>query len=76
MAFLQNLFGFGESKKAHEQFYGNEGYRNDQQQPHHKASFTHELVSGAAGFAGKDSYYFYLNLNKASYRLGHNIYDP
>jgi hypothetical protein len=50
MAFLQNLFGLGESKKAHEQFYGNDGY---QQQHHHKSSFTHELVSGAAGFAGK-----------------------
>jgi hypothetical protein len=50
MEFLHNLFGSSESKKAHEQLYGYDGY---QQQPHHKASFTHELVSGAAGFAGK-----------------------
>jgi len=53
MSFLLNLFGLGESKKAHEQFYGNESYRYDQQQPHHKSSFTHELIGGAAGFAGK-----------------------
>ncbi|CAF1615492.1 unnamed protein product [Rotaria magnacalcarata] len=45
-----------DSKKAHEQVYSNERYRNDQQHDHHKSSLTHELVSAAAGFAAMKAY--------------------
>jgi hypothetical protein len=59
MAFLRDIFNFGESKNAHEHVYGggNYGeYQNNQQQHHHKSSWTHEIVSGAAGFAGTISF--------------------
>jgi hypothetical protein len=43
--FFKNLFSHDESKQAHEAIYGD--------QPQHKSSWTHEMIGGAAGFAGK-----------------------
>ena len=48
MNFIENLFGHHEAKKAHSEVYGNGG--------HHKASWTHELIAGAAGFAALQAY--------------------
>jgi hypothetical protein len=45
MSFFNNLFQHSESKQAHEDVYG--------QEPKHHSSWSHELISGAAGFAGK-----------------------
>jgi hypothetical protein len=58
MAFLRDLFNMGESRNAHERVYGGGGgnydnYQGDQQEHRHKSSWTHEIVAGAAGFAGK-----------------------
>ena len=57
MAFLRDLFGMGESQKAHQQVYGGgddyDDDRGDRQQSEHQSSWTHEMVAGAAGFAGK-----------------------
>ncbi len=58
MSFFHNLFNIGDSKQAHEDIFGEE--------PRHHSSWTHELIGGAAGFAGTLSrclivlYYFYL----------------
>ncbi len=48
----------GESQKAYDhvydgQNYDYQNYGNNQPQPHHKSSFTHEIIAGAAGFAGQ-----------------------
>ncbi len=50
----------GQSKDAHERVYGGgayggnyDGYQGYQPEHHHKASWTHELIAGAAGFAGE-----------------------
>lgn len=61
MSFLKNLFGHHEAEKAHSQVYGGgseygggfdaNGYRDDGQREH-QSSFTHEMIAGAAGFAG------------------------
>ncbi|CAF1050979.1 unnamed protein product [Adineta ricciae] len=58
MAFLLNLFNHGESNRAYDQIYGDnyQNYGYDQPQPHHKASWTHELIGGAAGFAAMKAY--------------------
>jgi hypothetical protein len=45
MSFFNNLFNHDASKQAHEAIYG--------QEAQHQSSWTHELVSGGAGFAGK-----------------------
>jgi len=47
MSFFANLFSHDDSQKAHQDIYG--------EQPRHKSSWTHELIGGAAGFAGKIS---------------------
>ncbi|EXJ93657.1 hypothetical protein A1O1_02049 [Capronia coronata CBS 617.96] len=39
------MFGFDESRDAHEQVYGSGGYDN-------QAKFSHELVAGGAAFEG------------------------
>jgi hypothetical protein len=60
MSFLRDLFGAGDSKNAYDHVYEGKGsygpdnqYNgNDQQQTQHKASLTHEVIGGAAGFAG------------------------
>lgn len=60
MAFLLNLFGMNDSKNAYDHVYEGQGgygpdyqyYGNNQQAPQHKSSLTHEVISGAAGFAG------------------------
>ncbi len=49
MSFFSNLFNINDSKKAHEDIYGDE--------PRHHSTWTHELISGAAGFAGKILHY-------------------
>lgn len=67
MPFLHHLFGMHESKNAYDQVYeGRGGYGPDNQyygyeQPahHHKSSLTHEIIAGAAGFAGEVSIRFY-----------------
>lgn len=67
MAFLHNLFGMHESKNAYDQVYqGQGGYGSDNQNygyehraHHHKSSFTHEIIAGAAGFAGEVSILYY-----------------
>jgi hypothetical protein len=61
MAFLLKLFGMDDSKKAYDHVYDGQSYYggdyqnygNNQPQPHHKSSFTHEIIAGAAGFAGQ-----------------------
>jgi len=63
MDFLSNMFNMDKSQNAHEYVYGGaggdyEGYRGDRQEPRHQASWTHELVGGAAGFAGKIYFVF------------------
>lgn len=45
MAFFHNLFNMEDSEQAHADIYGD--------QPRHHSSWTHELIAGAAGFAGK-----------------------
>ncbi len=60
MSFLHNLFGMNDSKNAYDHVYEGRGgyspdnqyYEHHQQQPHHKASLSHEVIAGAAGFAG------------------------
>ncbi len=44
--FFLNLFSHDESKQAHEAVYGGNAQ--------HHSSWTHELIGGAAGFAGND----------------------
>ena len=59
MAFLGHLFGMDESKQAYDHVYGGQSdyggdyqqYGNEQQERHHRSSWTHELIAGAAGFA-------------------------
>ncbi len=46
MSFLRDLFSHEDSKQAHEAIYGSN--------PQHQSSWTHELIGGAAGFAGKN----------------------
>jgi hypothetical protein len=61
MEFLENLFGMGQGQRAYDHVYEGQNYYggdfqnngNNQQEPHHKSSWTHELVGGAAGFAGQ-----------------------
>ena len=68
MAFLHHLFGMNESRNAYNHVYeGRGGYGPDNQsygyeQPahHHKSSLTHEIIAGAAGFAGEVSIPFFL----------------
>ncbi len=51
----------GQSQNAYDHVYEGQGtydpnYQydpNGQQQPHHKSSLTHEIIGGAAGFAGE-----------------------
>ncbi len=60
MSFLRNLFGMGDSQNAYDHVYeGRGGYGPDNQYygnglpvQHHKSSLTHEVIVGAAGFAG------------------------
>ncbi len=54
----------GQSREAHERVYGGggsdgnyNGYQGNLPEEHHKSSWTHELVGGAAGFAG-ETYFF------------------
>jgi hypothetical protein len=49
MDFLRNVFNVGDSQNAYHHVYGG---------VHHKSSFTHELIAGAAGFAGKIYFLF------------------
>ncbi|CAF1409843.1 unnamed protein product [Adineta steineri] len=64
MAFLLDLLGLGHSKNAYDQVYQQQNnyggdyqnYGDNMQQPHHKASWTHELIGGAAGFAAMKAY--------------------
>jgi hypothetical protein len=66
MAFLRDIFNMNESKNAHERMYGGgdnfndnyEGYQDDQPERRHQSSWTHEMVAGAAGFAGKTNFRF------------------
>jgi hypothetical protein len=60
MDFLSNIFNIGQSREAHERVYGGsgpggnyDGYQGNLPEQHHKSSWTHELVGGAAGFAGE-----------------------
>jgi hypothetical protein len=60
MNFLRDIFNMGQSKDAHERVYGGGGYGGNydvyqgyQPEHHHKSSWTHELIAGAAGFAGE-----------------------
>ena len=46
MQSFTDLFNHRDSKQAHEDIYGEE--------PRHQSSWTHELIAGAAGFAGND----------------------
>ncbi len=39
------MFGFNESRDAHQEVYGSGGYEN-------QAKFSHELIAGAAAFEG------------------------
>ena len=39
------MFGFDESRDAHQEVYGSGGYEN-------QAKFSHELIAGAAAFEG------------------------
>jgi len=64
MEFLHNIFNMGQSKEAHERLYdggsfgGNyDDYQGNLPEHHHKSSWTHELIAGAAGFAG-EIYFF------------------
>ncbi|OQV21890.1 hypothetical protein BV898_04103 [Hypsibius exemplaris] len=52
MNFLGNLFGHDDAKAAHQQVYNGSN--------HHKASWTHELIAGAAGFAAMQAYEHHL----------------
>jgi hypothetical protein len=45
MAFLHNMFSMSDSQQAHNDIFG--------EQSSHHSTWTHEVVSGAAGFAGK-----------------------
>jgi hypothetical protein len=56
MSFFRELFSHEDSKQAHEDVYG--------EQHTHKSSWTHEIVSGAAGFAGKIYIHFTSKINK------------
>jgi hypothetical protein len=56
MSFFANLFSHDDSKQAHEDIYGD--------QPRHKSSWTHELIGGAAGFAGKISFILSSTINE------------
>jgi hypothetical protein len=49
MDFLGNMFNMDGSQNAYDHVYGG---------AHHKSSFTHELIAGAAGFAGKNYFLF------------------
>ncbi|KAJ3017437.1 hypothetical protein HKX48_003539 [Thoreauomyces humboldtii] len=51
MGFLENLLGLGDSQQAHARVY-----QQDQVPEEHKSSFTHELISGAAGFEAMKAY--------------------
>jgi hypothetical protein len=45
MSFFTDLFNHKDSQQAHEAIYG--------QETRHHSSWTHELIAGGAGFAGK-----------------------
>jgi hypothetical protein len=45
MSFFDNLFNMGDSQQAHQAIY--------ESRTQHHSTWTHELVSGATGFAGK-----------------------
>jgi hypothetical protein len=60
MSFFRDLFSHDDSKQAHEDIYGD--------QPRHKSSWTHELIGGAAGFAGKIYFIFTSRINKFEYQ--------
>jgi hypothetical protein len=55
MAFFHDLFNIDDSKRAHEDIYGPE--------PSHHSTWIHELIAGAAGFAGKIHIFFILSEN-------------
>jgi hypothetical protein len=54
MDFLRGIFNMGDSQNAYDQVYGGGAYQG---QPH-KSSLSHELIGGAAGFAGKNYFLF------------------
>jgi len=65
MDFFRDIFNMDQSKNAHERVYGGGdfggnygGYEGDQQEYQHHSSWTHELVAGAAGFAGEIHFIF------------------
>jgi hypothetical protein len=60
MSFFRELFSHEDSRKAHEDVYG--------EQSSHKSSWTHELIGGAAGFAGKIYFIFTSRINKFEYQ--------
>ncbi|KAJ3152688.1 hypothetical protein HDU86_005563 [Geranomyces michiganensis] len=51
MGFFSNLFGSNDAQNAHAQVYGCGAI-----QEHHKSSFTHEVIAGAAGFEAMKAY--------------------
>lgn len=53
MDFFSGLFNTNDSQQAHAAIYGSE--------PRHESSWTHELISGAAGFEGSIYNYFSLD---------------
>ena len=52
MAVFSNLFDMNQSRNAHQQIFGNSAGDEDGQAPLHHSSWTHELLAGAAAFAG------------------------
>ncbi len=59
MQSFTDLFNHSASRQAHEDIYG--------QEPRHQSSWTHEIISGAAGFAG--NIYFILKINHKYFYL-------
>ncbi|KAI8820398.1 uncharacterized protein EV422DRAFT_68723 [Fimicolochytrium jonesii] len=51
MGFFENLFSSNDAQDAHAQVYG-----CGQIKEHHKSSFTHEVIAGAAGFEAMKAY--------------------
>jgi len=56
MSFVPDHFSHDESRKTHQSIYG--------RQPSHISSWTDELVTGAAGLAGKIYVHFTSTINK------------
>ena len=52
MARFGDLFDMNQSRNAHQQIFGSSAESGEGQVYVHHSSWTHELVSGAAGFAG------------------------